>query len=320
MALLEVSGITKDFRRGKKTVRAVDDVSFSIEQGQTMSLIGESGSGKSTVGRIVLGLLKPEHGNVVFDGKDLTAMSPRELRRIRSDLSVVFQEPYESLNPRMTVESIIGEPISIFSPEVSRTERRDRVVSVLEEVGLSSAVLKRHPADMSGGQQQRIGIARALIVNPKLIVLDEPTSSLDLTVRATILNLLKDLQKSHDLTYLFISHDIATVRFFSNTTAVMYMGRFMETGPAAQIIDDPQHPYSVALLSSTLSVDPDEKSVSKRLSGDIPSPATVFPGCPLYSRCPIAIPECNETPVPLRAITDERSAACIRLEQKVAAR
>jgi len=318
MALLEVSGITKDFRRGKKTVRAVDDVSFSIEQGQTMSLIGESGSGKSTVGRVVLGLLKPEQGNVVFDGKDLTSMSSRELRRIRSDLSVVFQEPYESLNPRMTVESIIGEPISIFSPEVSRAERRDRVVSVLEEVGLSSAVLKRHPADMSGGQQQRIGIARALIVSPKLIVLDEPTSSLDLTVRATILNLLKDLQKSHNLTYLFISHDIATVRFFSNTTAVMYMGRFMETGPAAQIIDNPQHPYSVALLSSTLSVDPDEKSVSKRLSGDIPSPATVFSGCPLHSRCPLAIPECGEAPIPLRAIADDRSAACIRLDEKAA--
>jgi len=279
MSLLEVRNVSREFRRGSKIVRAVDDVSFSLEQGTTMSLIGESGSGKSTVGRIVLGLLKPDSGQVIFAGRDLTAMSHRELRSIRSSLSVVFQEPYESLNPRMTVEAIVGEPLRIFHRSLSGSERRSRVIAVLEEVGLNEAVLKRHPADLSGGQQQRIGIARALIVDPKLIVLDEPTSSLDLTVRATILNLLKDLQARHNLTYLFISHDIATVRFFSDTTAVMYLGRFMETGPTNLIIDQPQHPYSVALLSSTLSVDPDEKTSMKKLEGDIPSPTTRYSTC-----------------------------------------
>lgn len=312
MSLLEVTNVSKEFRRGGKVVRAVDDVSFAIEQGQTMSLIGESGSGKSTVGRIVLGLLKPDAGKVTFDGADLTQMSSRQLRRMRSSISVVFQEPYESLNPRMTVEAIVGEPLQLFTA-LSSKARRQRIVEVLEEVGLSAAVLRRHPADLSGGQQQRIGIARAIIVDPKLIVLDEPTSSLDLTVRATILNLLKDLQLRHNLTYLFISHDIATVRFFSDTTAVMYLGRFMETGPTSLIIDQPQHPYSVALLSSTLSVDPDEKTIAKKLQGDIPSPSTRFTGCPLVGRCPLQTDACAASPVPLRPIAPLREAACIHI-------
>ncbi|WP_341952989.1 ABC transporter ATP-binding protein [Salinibacterium sp. TMP30] len=312
MSLLEVRNVSKEFRSGGKVIRAVDDVSFGVEQGRTMSLIGESGSGKSTVGRIVLGLLRPDAGQVIFDGRDLTAMSPRQLREMRSSISVVFQEPYESLNPRMTVEAIIGEPLRLFT-SLSSSARRQRVVEVLKEVGLSDAVLRRHPADLSGGQQQRIGIARAIIVDPKLIVLDEPTSSLDLTVRATILNLLKDLQLKHNLTYLFISHDIATVRFFSDTTAVMYLGRFMETGPTSLIIDQPEHPYSVALLSSTLSVDPDEKSVSKKLHGDIPSPTTRFSGCPLVGRCPLQTDECAVSPVPLLPIAPARAAACIHI-------
>lgn len=312
MSLLEVTNVSKEFRRGGKIVRAVDDVSFTVEQGQTMSLIGESGSGKSTVGRIVLGLLKPDTGRVMFDGSDLTAMSSRQLRTMRSSISVVFQEPYESLNPRMTVEAIVSEPLRLFTSHSSRA-RRQRVVEVLEEVGLSASVLRRHPADLSGGQQQRIGIARAIIVDPKLIVLDEPTSSLDLTVRATILNLLKDLQVRHSLTYLFISHDIATVRFFSDTTAVMYLGRFMETGPTSLIIDKPLHPYSVALLSSTLSVDPDEKTVAKKLQGDIPSPSSVFPGCPLVGRCPLQTEACAAAPVPIRPIAPLREAACIHI-------
>ncbi|WP_283136380.1 oligopeptide/dipeptide ABC transporter ATP-binding protein [Rhizohabitans arisaemae] len=314
MPLLEVENVVKTFRRGGgPAVRAVDDVSFSIEAGQTMTLIGESGSGKSTVARIVLGLERPDSGRVVFDGQDLTAMSPRDLRAKRSTLTAVFQEPYESLNPRMKVESIVGEPLKLFDRTLSKAARRDRVVASLEEVGLGAGILRRYPGDLSGGQQQRLGIARALILSPRLIVLDEPTSSLDLTVRATILTLLKELQLRHSLTYLFISHDIATVRYFSTNTGVMYLGRFVERGPTEEIIDDPRHPYSVALLSSTLSTDPGEMKPARPLTGDAPSPTTRFPGCPLVGRCPVQVDECATRPVPMTSITPTRSAACIRV-------
>lgn len=313
MSLLEVDDIRMHFRRGRgPVVRAVDGVSFSIEEGETLSLIGESGSGKSTVARIVLGLLQPTAGRVVLDGQELGALSARRLRALRSTVTAVFQEPYESLNPRMTVGAIVGEPLAIFERELSRAERRRRVVSTLEEVGLNESVMQRHPADLSGGQQQRVGIARALVVDPRLIVLDEPTSALDLTVRATILNLLRDLQRRRGLTYLFISHDIATVRYFSTRTAVMYLGRFMEFGPTDRIIDDPQHPYSIALLSSTLSAVPGERSEVKRLGGEIPSPSTVFPGCPLSGRCDREVSRCSQHPVPLELTTPAHLVACIR--------
>lgn len=259
--LLKAEGLSKSFRRGSgPIVRAVDDVSFELREGRTLSLIGESGSGKSTIGRMVLGLLPVDDGRVLLEGRELSAMRPRELRQLRSRMTVVFQEPFQSLNPQMRVETIIGEPLKLFRRSMSRTERRKRVSAALDEVGLNSGYLHRRPAELSGGQQQRVGVARAMIIEPRLIVLDEPTSSLDLTVRATILNLLKDLQARHDLAYLFISHDIASVRHFSDDIAVMYKGRFVETGSAAEVVDHPQHPYSKALLASTLSTDPRVKT------------------------------------------------------------
>lgn len=313
MSLLEVDDIRMHFRRGRgPLIRAVDGVSFSIDEGETLSLIGESGSGKSTVARMVLGLLRPTSGRVLLGGQDLGALSDRSLRALRSTVTAVFQEPYESLNPRMTVGAIVGEPLAIFEPRLGRAERRRRIVATLEEVGLNESMLLRRPSDLSGGQQQRVGIARALIVNPKMIVLDEPTSALDLTVRATILNLLRDLQRRRGLTYLFISHDIATVRYFSTRTAVMYLGRFVEHGPTERIIDAPQHPYSVALLSSTLSAVPGEKGDVKRLSGEIPSPSTVFPGCALSGRCDREIPRCSAAPIALETTEPGRRVACIR--------
>ncbi|MBO9521377.1 MAG: ABC transporter ATP-binding protein [Nocardioidaceae bacterium] len=314
MPLLEVENIVKTFRRGGgPEVRAVDGVSFSIESGETLSLIGESGSGKSTIGRIVLGLEPPDEGRILFDGQDLTAMSPRELRALRSSITAVFQEPYESLNPRMTVEAIVGEPLRLFRRELSAAQRRDRVIATLEEVGLGERVLRRHPGDLSGGQQQRVGIARALVVDPRMIVLDEPTSSLDLTVRATVLNLLRELQERHALTYLFISHDIATVRYFSRSTGVLYLGKVMEYGPTHELIDEPRHPYSVGLLSCTLSADPDVSVPAQRLEGDTPSPTTRRAGCPLVGRCPVELASCSAAPVPLMPISPTRSAACLRL-------
>lgn len=313
MPLLEVDDVRMHFRRGRgPVIRAVDGVSFSIEEGETLSLIGESGSGKSTVARVVLGLLRPTSGRVVFAGQDLGELGERRMRALRSTVTAVFQEPYESLNPRMTVKAIVGEPLAIFERELNRAERLRRIVSTLEEVGLNESMLHRRPADLSGGQQQRVGIARALVVNPRLIVLDEPTSALDLTVRATILNLLRDLQERRGLTYLFISHDIATVRYFSTRTAVMYLGKFMEFGPTERIIDDPQHPYSIALLSSTLSAVPGERSDVKRLGGEMPSPSTVFSGCPLSGRCDREVPRCSSEPVPLAPNSPEHLVACIR--------
>ncbi|WP_051792666.1 oligopeptide/dipeptide ABC transporter ATP-binding protein [Amycolatopsis jejuensis] len=318
MPLLEVENIVKTFRRGRgPVVRAVNDVSFAVDEGHTTALIGESGSGKSTVARVVLGLTRPDSGHVRIDGTDLTQIPEKQLRAMRSSVTAVFQEPYESLNPRMTVEAIVGEPLRIFDRSASKATRRDRVVQSMEEVGLSAAHLRRHPGDLSGGQQQRIGIARALIVRPRLIVLDEPTSSLDLTVRATILMLLDELQRRHNLAYLFISHDIATVRYFSTTTAVMYLGHFMETGPTADVIDHPAHPYTVAMLSSTLSVDEVTTAAPKRLQGESPSPATRFTGCPLASRCPHRIDRCDQAPVPLSPITSTRSSACVRTTELV---
>ena len=311
--LLSVDGLTKTFRRGSgPVVNAVTAVSFNIEAGETLGLIGESGSGKSTVGRLVLGLLHPDAGEVAFDATNLTTIGRERLRRMRSELSVVFQEPMESLNPRMRVESIVAEPLVIFEGGLSRRERRERVIATLEEVGLGSEHLDRRPRDLSGGQQQRVGIARAIVTQPRFIVLDEPTSSLDLTVRATILNLLGELQKRHGLAYLFISHDIATVRHFCTRTAVMYLGRIVEIGTTGAVVDSPRHPYTRALLSAALSADPRERPPHYPLSGDIPSPTDVPAGCPLVGRCPIEVPACSQAPVPLEPIGPGHEVACLR--------
>jgi peptide/nickel transport system ATP-binding protein/oligopeptide transport system ATP-binding protein len=313
MPLLLVEEIRKSFRRNAgPPVRAVNGVSLAIEEGETLGLIGESGSGKSTVGRLVLGLLSPDSGRVEFAGRDLARLPARELRRLRADLQVIFQEPLESLDPRMRVGAIVEEPLIVHRREMSRAARAEAVIDMLRHVGLDETHAARYPGELSGGQQQRVGIARAIVTRPRFVVLDEPTSSLDLSVRASILDLLGRLQRELRLSYLFISHDIATVRYFCTRTAVMYLGTLVEAGDTETVLATPRHPYTKALLSATLSPDPEQHAAHMPLRGDIPSPTDIPPGCPLVGRCPIEIAACSAAPVPLAPISHGHAVACIR--------
>lgn len=313
MPLVELRHVFRSFRRPDgSSVWAVNDVSLAVERGQTTALIGESGSGKSTLGRLVLGLLQPDSGSVHFDGAALAALPPPEMRRLRARLGVVFQEPYESLNPRLTVGAIVEEPLIIHRPAMAKAERRARVVQILREVDLDPQVADRYPQAMSGGQQQRVGIARALILEPSLVVLDEPTSSLDLSVRAQILELFGRLRAAHGLTYLFISHDITTVEYFSDQVVVLYLGRVVERGPTTAVLANPRHPYTQALLSARLSVDPTLSPPHFPMTGDPPSPTAIVTGCPLVGRCPLEVPACSQAPVPLHAVGEAHEVACIR--------
>jgi oligopeptide/dipeptide ABC transporter ATP-binding protein len=313
MSLLRVEDLRREFSgRSGSTVYAVDGVSFTLEEGDVLGLIGESGSGKSTTGRLLIRLIEPTSGRVEFGGEDLTSLSARELRRRRANFPIVFQEPLESLNPRMSVSAIVEEPLIVTRPELGRAERRHRVLETLEEVGLSEEFGGRRPADLSGGQQQRVGIARALVTEPQLIVLDEPTSSLDLTVRAAILNMLGRLQTAHRMAYVFISHDIETVRYFCTTTAVMYLGRIVEIGPTEQVLAHPRHPYTQALLSAALSLVPGDETNHRPLRGEVPPPTARPEGCALCGRCPIELPACRASPVSLRPVAADHEVACIR--------
>ena len=293
-------------------MHAVNDISFEIDEGETFGHIGESGSGKSTVGRLLLGLLEPDRGSIRFDGQELTTMTHGERRRLRPQMSVVFQEPYESLNPRMSVGSIVAEPVVIQGLESSRTAVRSRVVAALESVHLDVSLAKRHPRELSGGQQQRVGIARAIITQPRFIVLDEPTSSLDVSVRAQILILLAELQEVFGLGYLFISHDIHTVEWISHRLGIMYLGQIVETGPRLALFENSRHPYTRALLSARLSVDPDVALSRFHLQKEIPDPTALPPGCFLSGRCPLEIEQCSAAPVPLEPTGPDHSVACIR--------
>lgn len=297
-------------------VWAVNGVTMTIDEGRTVAVIGESGSGKSTIARLVLGLLLPDSGAVGFDGTDLSQISKRELRALRKKMGVVFQEPYESLNPRMRVADLIGEPLVIHRPAMSSDERRRLIMHALDEVELDAQLADRYPQALSGGQQQRVGIARALVLQPRLVVLDEPTSSLDLSVRAQMLNLFANLKKRHGLTYLLISHDITTVEYFSDYVIVIYLGHVVEQGPAEAVLQNPQHPYTQALLSARLSADPTEKLDHLPLSGDPPSPTSQPTGCPLVGRCAIEIDRCSQAPVPLTTFSEGHDAACIRVATK----
>jgi oligopeptide/dipeptide ABC transporter ATP-binding protein len=317
--LLRADDVHKGFqRRGGPSVQAVNGVSFAIEEGETLGLIGESGSGKSTMGKIVLGLLSPDAGRVAFDGQDLAGLSARQLRRLRSQLQVIFQEPLESLDPRMRIGSIVEEPLIVHRRDMVRARRMDAVLEMLRLVGLDESHASRFPGELSGGQQQRVGIARAIVTKPRFVVLDEPTSSLDLSVRASILELLANLQRELRLSYLFISHDIATVRHFCARTAVMYLGRIVEVGVTESVLATPRHPYTRALLSAALSPDPEERTEHAPLRGDAPSPTNVPPGCPLVGRCPLEIAQCNQSPVVLRRVSDAHEVACIRDQDAVA--
>ena len=297
--LLEVRGLKKYFpiRRGVFSrvsghVRAVDGVDLTLRRGETLGLVGESGSGKTTTGRCILRLLEPTEGSVVFDGVNLLGLSPKEMRKMRRELQVIFQDPYSSLNPRMRVGSIVGEPL-IIHKIAKGSEREHRVADLLCKVGLDPSVMKRYPHEFSGGQRQRIGIARALALRPKLIICDEPVSALDVSVQAQVVNLLMDLQEEFSLTYLFIAHDLSVVEHISDRVAVMYLGKIVEVAEAEVLYRNPQHPYTKALLSAVPVPDPTAKSERIALKGDLPSPAEPPPGCAFHPRCPVAVEVCS---------------------------
>jgi oligopeptide transport system ATP-binding protein len=318
--LLEVRNLVTHFTVGggffggrAGVVRAVDGVSFSIRRGETLGLVGESGCGKTTTGRSILQLERPTSGQVIFEGRDLTALGEVELRAVRRRMQVIFQDPYASLNPRMTVGQILAEPLAVHGIVTSGTGRRARVRDLLTRVGLLPQHADRYPHQMSGGQRQRVGIARALAVEPSLIVCDEPVSALDVSIQAQIINLLEDLQSELGLTYLFIAHDLAVVRHISDRVAVMYLGKIVEIADRRQLYENPLHPYTNALLAAVPIPDPvlEEHRARTVLSGEVPSPLNPPSGCVFHPRCPIAVDRCRGEVPPLREITPGHWAACL---------
>ncbi|MEI6805409.1 MAG: dipeptide ABC transporter ATP-binding protein [Myxococcaceae bacterium] len=308
--MLTITNLKMHFKSKNQTVKAVDGVSFHINAGETLGLVGESGCGKSTLGRAILRLYEPTSGKIEFQGQDITHMNMGQMRPIRRDLQIIFQDPYASLNPRMTVGNIIGEALQIHGLFVEPGSRQERIQNLISTVGLRPEALMRYPHEFSGGQRQRIGIARALAVQPKFIVCDEPVSALDVSIQAQIVNLLQDLQESLNLTYLFIAHDLMIVKHISTRIAVMYLGNLAEIGPSKELYEDPKHPYTRALLSAVPVPDPTHPRSRIKLSGEIPSPINPPSGCKFHTRCPSVMPICSQTEPLLTQIGQNRQVAC----------
>ncbi len=304
------------FQRTVAHVKAVDDVSFSVKRGETLGLVGESGCGKTTTGRCILQLYKPTSGEVVFDGQDLTRMNTKQMRAMRREMQVIFQDPYSSLNPRMTAGNIIGEPLVVHGLVHGKAEYRERVAELLVNVGLNPYMADRFPHEFSGGQRQRIGVARSLSVSPKFIVADEPVSALDVSIQAQIINLLEELQERFNLTYLFIAHDLSVVRHISDRVGVMYLGHMVEIAERNEIYRNPIHPYTRALLSAVPIPDPilDAQRERVLLTGEVPSPLNPPSGCVFHPRCPIADDSCNQVLPEVREVSQDHWAACLKAE------
>lgn len=314
--LLEVEGLKKYFQVGKgQTLKAVDDISFQIKKGQTLGLVGESGCGKTTVGRTLLRIYEPDAGKILFDGKDISRVSKKEAKELTRRMQMVFQDPYASLNPFFTVGEIVEEGMKIHKMYHSETERMERVYELLEMVGLNKDHANRFPHEFSGGQRQRVGIARALALNPEFIVCDEPISALDVSIQAQVVNMLMKFQEEMDLTYLFIAHDLSMVRHIADQTAVMYLGTMVEYGSTRDVYEHPVHPYTRGLLSAVPVADPDYEKAHNRIpmDGEVPSPVNPKPGCRFCARCRKATAQCHEETPKLRDVGGGHMAACWNL-------
>jgi len=309
--------VTRGLLRKKVAdVKAVDGITFKLLRDETLGLVGESGCGKTTIGRCILGLYRPTEGKIIFEGEDIATFPEKRLREIRSNMALIFQDPYSSLDPRQSAGSIVGEPLRIHQMVMSKAEYREKVEELFHIVGLDTSMIDRFPHEFSGGQRQRIGVARALACDPDLIVCDEPISALDVSIQAQIINLLEELQDSvKELSYLFIAHDLSVVRHISDRVAVMYLGRIVEICKSRELYDNPMHPYTRALLSAVPIADPFVEETRERiiLKGEVPSPLNPPPGCSFHPRCFMAIPECSEAVPPLRDIGNGHQVACIRV-------
>ncbi len=310
-SLLRVEGLRKYFATKRGMLHAVDDVSFSIDQGKTLGVVGESGCGKSTTGRVILRLIEPTAGKVIFDGQDITALGPEEMRRRRRDMQIIFQDPFSSLDPRKTVGDIIGEPLKVSGMIKDRRERQEKIYSLMETVGIADRLVNSYPHELDGGRRQRVGIARALSLNPRFIVCDEPVSALDVSIQAQILNLMEDLQEKLGLTYMFITHDLSVVYHFSDDIAVMYLGKIVEKAAADELFAKPLHPYTKALLSAIPM--PSLKRHRERiiLKGEITSPIEPKRACRFANRCPYATDACRRDEPELREVGPGHSVACV---------